>query len=317
MKKSKPVYLPLTHALAWIVASTLVVSGSSYAVFKQYLKRRSLSAAMDPRFSIRTIVQTGPQKEALKTEYLAELLGISSDRPPSSRHFDLSRAKERLERSPLISCATVKLIQQNTLYVDYTVRQPLAWLEDYENVVIDKEAYPFPFSPFFSPKNLPSVYFGIGPFGMSSADPERPAAQWNAPLTGKYVALAIDILNIVTDPKVADLFSVKRIDVSNAFAESYGTREIVVITEDRMIRSINGKEVHFILPRILRLSTKNYAQELGNYLKLREQMLEEERKITAQSENLGPVMRMKEKIIDFRIPKLAFVEEQKKQSVAK
>lgn len=308
--KKKPVYLPLTHALAWIVGSTLLVSGSSFAVFKHYLKIHR-QATFDPQFAIRSIIQTGPQKEALKTAYLAELLNISSDRPPYSRQFNLERAKECLLSSPLISRADVKLIPPNTLYIDYIVRQPIAWLEDYENVVVDREGYPFPFNPFFSPKNLPSLYLGFGPFGMTSSDPERSISQWGISLSGKHFALALEILKIVTDQKVADLFSVKRIDVSNAFAESYGTREIIVITEDLLINNINGKEVHFCLPRILRLSTKNYAQELGNYLKLREKLLEEERKTALLSASSGPAVRLKEKIIDFRIQKLAFIEEGK------
>ncbi len=311
-RKKNTVYLPLTHALAWIVASTLLFSGSSYTLIKSYFKNRGHS---DQQIALRSIIQTGPQKEALKTEYLAELLGISSDRPYNAKRFNLERAKESLLYSPLISRAEVKMIKPGTLYIDYTVRQPIAYLEDYENVVLDKEGYPFPFSPFFTPKNLPTLYFGLGPFGVPAVDLDRPTARWRAPLQGKYVTLALDLLNIVADPKVADLFSVKRIDVSNAFAESYGTREIVVITEDSIIRHSNGKDVQLIIPRLLRLSTKNYAQELGNYLKLREQLLEEERKISSLPENAGAIIRLKEKIIDFRIQKLAFIEEQKQQKI--
>ena len=184
------------------------------------------------------------------------------------------------------------------LYVDYTVRQPIAWIEDYVNIAIDKEGYLFPFTPFFSPKHLPQRFTsGLPPFGIPEADPERPSAQWNTPMRGKYIDLAFKILAIVMDPKAAHAFSVKRIDVSNAFAESYGTREIVVMTEDRLIKQ-KGVEVR--IPRILRLSTKNYAQELGNYLKLREQLLAEEKQ--------SPELQFKEKIIDFRIQKLAFIE---------
>jgi len=217
----------------------------------------------------------------------------------------LERAKERLLRSPLIARAEVKLIKPSTLYVDYTVRQPIAWLEDYSNAVVDKEGYLFPFAPFFTPKKLPGIYLGLSPFGMPPTDLDRETAQWNTPLQGKYYSLALDVLNIVTDPKVADLFAVKRIDVSNAFSESYGTREIVVIIEDSIFKSLNGKELQVTIPRILRLSTKNYAQELGNYLKLRQQLLEEESKILSAT---APA-RFKEKIIDFRIQQLAFIEE--------
>ena len=305
--KKKIVYLPLTSALAYIVASTLLFSGGTYAVMKNYLKNQQRIVS-DPRFALLFIIQTGPQKEALKTEYLAELLGLSNDRPCHAKRFNQERAKARLRSSPLISRADVKVIKPGTLYVDYTVRQPIAFLEDYKNVAIDKEGYPFPFAPFFSPKNLPNIYLGHAPFGTSSEDPERPTVDWGVPMQGKYADLSLDILAIVSDPKVADLFSVKRIDVSNAFAESFGTREIVVITEDVLFKNIKGKDLQIYLPRILRLSTKNYAQELGNYLKLRQQLLEEESKRIALQENLEPIIRLKEKIIDFRIDKLAFID---------
>jgi hypothetical protein len=308
----KATRLPFAHALAWIVASILLVSCPSYAVMKHYFKN-SRKTPFDSQLLLRAIIQTGPQKEALKTEYLAELLDISIDRPCNAKLFNLERAKTRLLSSPLISQAEVKRIQPSTLYIDYTVRQPVAWLEDYENVVFDKEGYPFPFSPFFTPKNLPGIYLGLSCFGAPPDSPGKPLAQWGMPLQGPYFDLAVDVLNIVTDPKVSDLFSVKRIDVSHAFDPSYGTREIVVITEDTLVQHVQGKDVQINTPRILRLSTKNYAQELGNYLKLREQLLEEERKTSFLPEHAGLIFRLKEKIIDFRIQKLAFIEEQKTQ----
>ncbi len=307
--KKSPVYLPLTHALAWIIGSTLFISGGTFTALKYFLKTKHQNR-IDPKLALRTIIQTGPQKEALKTEYFAELLGISSDRPINVACFNLAQAKEKLLNSPLISHADIKLIKPATLYIDYTIRQPIAWLEDYENIAIDKEGYPFPFSPFFSPKNLPSIYVGLAPFGIAALDLEKPAVRWGTAYSGKYLDLALSVLSVVTDPKVADFFFVKRIDVSNAFAESYGTKEIIVITEDFIIKSIQGKEVQLCFPRILRLSTKHYAQELGNYLKLREQLLEEEQKVSSLPEFAGSSFRFKEKIIDFRIPKLAFIDKQ-------
>lgn len=305
--KRSAVRLPLTHALAWIVASTLLISGSSFALFKRYLKQQVRSN--DPALALRSIIQTGPQKEALKTEYLAELIGISADRPYNAKRFNCKTAQKRLLSSPLIARAEVKIIKPNSLYIDYTIRQPAAWLEDFENVVVDKEGHPFPFSPFFAPKNLPSIYLGLAAPGMPAVDPDRAPIRWGVPLQGKYFALARDILSIVTDPQVSDLFSVKRIDVSNAFAESSGIREIVVVVEDVLFERSQGKDIEITLPRILRLSNKNYPQELGNYLKLRQQLLAEERKACAQLQPTSHTMRLKEKIIDFRIEKLAFIEE--------
>jgi hypothetical protein len=176
----------------------------------------------------------------------------------------------------------------------------LAYLADYDNVVIDREGYPFPCTPFFSPKNLPEIYLGLSPFGVSPEDPEKPCVQWCSPLKGKYFDLALDVLSYVTDAAVSDYFNVTWIDVSRAFSLSCGTREIVLITKDTLFLN---NEKHSI-PRLLRLSTRNYTQELGNYLKLREQLVEEDRR---QLGLLGA--NIPERIIAFRIPNLAFVED--------
>ena len=110
---------------------------------------------------------------------------------------------------------------------------------------------------------------------------------------------------------VRDLFNVKRIDVSNAFEKSYGQREIVLITQDELYCNAKDQEIRFTFPRILRLSTKNYSQELANYLKLREELLEKEKHIL-QTQNPGKKrISFPQKIIDFRISQLAFIEEEK------
>lgn len=290
-------HLPLTHALAWIVGSMLLVNGSAYMCLKM-VQRRATSVLSEDKL-IRSIVQTGPQKEALKTEYLAEVLGICADFPPSVSSFQKKKAEELLRSSPLISQAKVSLLKPNILYIDYTARQPVAFLADYENVAIDKEGYLFPFAPFFSPKNLPEIYLGLAPFGMPNKDPDKPTAQWGTPLKGKYMELALQILSIATDG-----FNITWIDVSHAFSKSCGKREIIVATEDVIFeRAEEGKCTAF---RTLRLSTKNFAQELGNYVALRPQLLEEDRRKRALPGH-DPQKRI-ERIIDFRIPNLAFVE---------
>jgi hypothetical protein len=302
--KDKSPRLPLTHALAWIVGSMLFVNGIAYACLKTVLGKRSSSTPDDKL--IRSIVQTGPQKEALKTEYLAEILGICTDFPPNVSSFPIKKAEELLLSSPLISRAQVSLMKPNILYIDYTVRQPVAFLADYENVAIDKEGYLFPFAPFFSPKNLPEIYLGLTPFGTPQEDPEKPTARWGVSLKGKHLDLALHILLFVTDSKVSDTFNVTWIDVSHAFSKSCGKREIVVTTEDALFQKEGSEEVKHIFARTLRLTSKNFAQELGNYLTLRPQLLDEDlrKRALPGSENQKRV----ERIIDFRIPNLAFVE---------
>ncbi len=300
MKRSKSPLLPLWQSLAWIIASIFFVTGPSYLGFKWTLEKRR-EALRNPQFAIRWIIQTGPQRQALTTECLAEILQLSADHPESSKNFDLKRAEQRLETCPLIASSQCKVVAPDAVFVDYTVRQPIAFLEDFENVAIDKEGYPFPFAPFFSPKNLPSLYLGVHD---AAVEGERPQVQWNTPLFGKSFALGDALLKIVTAPEYRDQFHVRRIDVSNAFAESYGTRAIVLLTEDFLIQG----QTHYILPRILRLSTKNYAQELANYLQLRTEWLERERQSLPRSSLEKGEITLKEKIIDLRIEQLAFVE---------
>ncbi len=298
--------IPLTHAMGWNVASMFVVTGGTYSLLQQWHHSASV-VHYEPVIS--SIIQTGPQKRALTTDYLVELLGLSSDRPFPVKKLHVKEAEEALLRSPLISQASVKLLPPGTLYVDYTVRQPIAWLEDYENVVIDKEGFPFPFAPFFSPKNLPCLYLGLSSFGTASSEWGKPQVEWNKRVDGKLMELFLSVLNCVSNLKVCDQFSIKRIDVSNALSPSYGTREIVVITEDLFTQHIQGKDVEFHQPRLLRLNVKNFAQELGNYLSLRRQLLEEEQKAVAFHEPSDSIVYLPEKVLDFRIEHLAFVQE--------
>jgi hypothetical protein len=171
--------LPLKEALAWIVGSMLFVSGISHFCLKTYLHIRG-NPTKYAHTLVRSIVQTGPQKEALKTEYLAEILGICADYPRCLSSYNLEQLRQKLLSSPLISQASVSAIKPNILYIDYTSRQPLAFLADFDNVAIDKQGYPFPFAPFFSPKILPLIYLGLAPFATPHEDLEKPIMQWGS-----------------------------------------------------------------------------------------------------------------------------------------
>lgn len=246
------------EALAWIVGSLLLIPGTVYKLYRpeshvDYLCR---------------LVQTGPQREALKTPYLAELIQLSADKPIVAQRFDPLLAKRKLRSSPVIKNALVKVIKPDTVYIDYTVRQPLAWLYDFENVALDEEGVPFPIIPFFSPKKLPEVILGLNTFS------------WSTPLKGEKVDLAFTLLKMMLDKSL----HVLRLDVTASFAPSLGQREVVVILEE------NG------FSKFLRLTPKNFAQELGNYLELRKTLPPETQ------------------VIDLRIPQLAFIEKSTKTS---
>jgi len=304
--KKRPA-LPLSHALAWIVGSILVVNAAAYNGLKFYLKHLAVKAT-DARYAISSIVQTGPQKEALKTDYLAELIGLSVDRPVNAHCFDVKKAEERLMGSPLIREASVKIVPPAGIYIDYTVRQPIAWVQDFENTAIDRDGYLFPVRPFLTPKVLPEIYLGLAPFGQTPSEPDRPVAVWGSPLAGKYIDLVMSLLKIAADPRVSEFLHVQRMDVSDAFHESYGQRQIVLFLEDQCVLSQGGRSVVFLLPKLLRLTTKNYAQELGNYLKLRVQLLQQEQAQLKFPKDNQLQVRLEPKVIDFRVSGLAFVD---------
>lgn len=286
----------LSRALLWIFCLAILLNASLATGIKGY-KHLKRTSRIDHQVPIKAIVQTGPQKEALKTTYLAELLGLSIDQPVLSCDFNPKEAMEILLSSPVIKAAEVGFKEPGILYIDYTVRQPICFLRDFANVGMDEEAVPFPIHPFFTPKKLPEIYLGL-----------EEQVQWNQPIEGPKVELAFELLKTLQGPIVCDLFNVKRIDVSSAFAPTCGSREIVILTEDEIYLNQQGKEVCFLFPRILRLSTKNYSQELSNYLKLRENLLEKEQ-LELQFPEGESIVTYPPKKIDLRIAQLAFIEE--------
>jgi hypothetical protein len=264
-----------------------------------YLKTWKDKKKNDRKYNISLIIQTGPQKEALRSLYLEELLGLSIDKPTNIYLFDEKEAKRKLLLSPVIEKAVVKKIKPSAIYIDYKVREPVALLYDLKNVAIDKKGNIFPVSPFFTPKNLPEIYLGDSSF-LEEMD------FWQKPLLTENVLLALKLLKILTTQEIP--FNIKRIDVSNIFA-SYGKREIVVILEHTLNVSQNEKEVALVFPRIIRLSLKDYQQQLGNYFILHNKMACDYKKQIVIKKETPSIIRFASKTIDLRISKLAFIDQ--------
>jgi hypothetical protein len=269
-------------------AFTLSVSVGGYTLWMKSRKEKLRNA----KYQITAIVQTGPEKEALKTAYLAELLGLSADQPTQLYALNLKKAEEKLLASPLIAQAHLKRLPPATLYIDYTVRRPLAWLADYKNTAIDHEGHLFPVAPFLSPKHLPELYLGITSF-----------SGWRLSLKDPSLQLALELLQYLDAAPWTEGLRVKRVDVSNAFAPSLGQREIVLFTEEELLLPQGGV---YVFPKILRLAPKNYVQQLGNFFSLRRAMMDDYRRQLAGGKQEGG--RFAPRVIDLRIPQLAFVE---------
>jgi len=286
----------MRQALFCLIGSTcltLTLSLGSYWLWKKHRNERLLSE----KYRIASIIQTGPEKEALQTAYLAELLGLSLDQPTQLYAINLKKAEKKLLASPLISHAKIKRYPPETLYIDYEVRRPICWLADYKNTAVDREGSLFPMAPFFSPKHLPEIYLGLPPF-----------TSWK--IKGQALDLALEILQFLETTPWKEGLRIKRIDVSNAFMPSLGQREVVLFTEEELFIPQAGPvrgEVVFTFPKILRLAPKDYTQQLGNFFTLRRTMMEDySRQLFALKPTTGG--RYAPRIIDLRIPQLAFVE---------
>lgn len=294
----------LRKSMAFLIASTcvtLTLALSSYFLWNHYKKKR----LQDPAYRVVAIVQTGSEREALKTSYLAELLHLSVDRPISLYALDPKKCEEKLLCSPLIASAKVKRLPPGTLYIDYEVRKPIAWLSDYQNIAIDRKGYLFPVTPFFSPKNLPEIYLGLPAFGEMEDAQGRAGGSWQAPLQNRYLHLALELLQYLEGSPWKEGLRIKRIDVSNAFAPSLGQREVVLFTEEELSIRQKEREILCVFPKILRLSPKEYTQQLSHFLTLRRSMMEDYRRQLAGAKEGG---QFAPRIIDLRIPQLAFIE---------
>jgi POTRA domain, FtsQ-type len=287
--------------IAGSIAVTLSLAFGSYAMYGKMQRKKLCS----DRYKLTALVQTGPEKEALKTVYLAELLGLSVDCPQNLYALDLKKAANALLSSPLIAKAKVKRLPLNTVYVDYEVRRPVAWISDYRNTAIDREGYLFPIAPFLSPKEMPEIYLGLPPFEAAEDSFGRRGGRWRTPLVSRYLNLAFDLLQTFEGSPWQDGLRIQRIDVSNAFAPSLGRREIVLFTEEEIAVKKGEREIAFTFPKILRLAPKDWKQQLQNFFALRKTMVEDYKKqLTAVEQE----HRFEPRIVDLRVPQLAFIE---------
>lgn len=269
--------------LVGTMCCTALLSFSGYALWK----RKKEEKLQNKEYQILAIIQTGPEKEALKTAYLAEILGLSRDAPTQLYAFDINQAEQKLLASPLITKAKIKRVPPKSIYIDYEVRKPIAKLADFENCAIDASGHVFPIHPFFSPKNLPEIYLGMH--------------TWANPVNGSSFTLAKEILEFLDEAPWREGFMVKRIDVANAFATSLGTREVVLITEEE----IAMQKGVAVFPKLLRLNPKDFQQQLTHFCLLRKKMADDYKKQLAHFKEGG---RFNPRIVDLRIPQLAFVE---------
>jgi len=289
-----PDKLPLRKALLWIFTSVVLISGSSLGALLYYSHIRD-AKKLDRAYQIVAIVQTTPDAEGLRTAYLSELLGLSVDFSTNIFVFDAKAAQQKLLSSPVIKEAEITKIRPGAIQVDYIMRKPIAFLGDYTNSAIDIEGVVFPFKPFFSPKKLPEVYLGL-------VDP----IVWGEALHSETMKLAFDLLELSAKYCCDENSNLLRIDVSKAFAPSYGQRQIVMEYEDQASRVVDGHPVYIISQRFIRLAPETYKQQFANYLTLHNHIRKQEKSMPIA--DAGTIIKAKATLIDLRLSELAFID---------
>lgn len=247
--------IPISKAYTYIALSILIFSvlPTLLVIHYKHLQEKEKS---NPKHTITQLIQTGPVCAALKSEHLEELLGLSTDHPINLFTYDLKQGEEKLLQSGVIEKAQLFIDPPNGLGVDYVVREPLAYISDYSNLVIDQKGFLFPLTPYFTPKRLPEIYLGIRiePFTYG----ELSDSKWD---TAKKILLYFKSLNIKG-------LTISKIDVSKLRADSMGKREIVIT----LIDQLGGKNYL----RYLRLSSEKYIEEINHFLSLKQLTLTED-----------------------------------------
>lgn len=201
----------------------------------------------DPGAQIEYISQTSIPKEALSTAYLAEVLDLSVDKPVFFSEFAIEDACQKLSKSPFIEKVSIAKVCPNMLHVDYSVRQPVALLEDKNHTAVDDQGFWFPIAPYFSTEKLVKIYLGE-------------EIETN-PINSFFWHKALQVLDVwKTFPYMGDLV---RLDVSKMQEDSMGKKEVVLIIK-------KDQHTHY-----LRLNTKNIQSALENYWSMQEQLQQE------------------------------------------
>lgn len=221
---------------------------------------------------IDTLVQTGPEREALPSVYLAELLQLSIDHPIRASRFDVRGAQERLKQCALFKEVQVSLYR-NRVAVDYTLRRPIAYLQDKTPLAIDEEGYLFVYQPYRPQQRLPFITLGEAHIGERVSGP-----LWELVQELRYKMAQLPLQHSMY---------LQAIDVSRLQAPYLGRQEIVLVLESVYM----PKQKHY-----LRLSSKNYSKELENYASLQPSLFQSD---------------IPETVIDLRLTRFAYIQEKR------
>ncbi len=266
-------------SLSWIVFSLLFGLGIGFKGVYFYQKNNR-DERRNPDLFIRGIYQTGLQKEALSTVRLSELLGISVDFPIHYLDFNEKEAEKKLKSYPFFKEVQIEKRKPGAIYIDYTLREPIAIVKDYSDCAIDLEGVFFPYRAFYTTKKLPEIYYGA----------------IESDLTQELKELSLETLQIAEQFLKGQGYQIECVDVSKAFIENYPKQEIVL--------SIKTVASQFHFSYYLRLKPIDLNKQFSNFLVLSKELAKQEKLFVKLHQSKKP----KSKIIDLRIDGMALID---------
>ncbi|NGX60569.1 MAG: hypothetical protein K940chlam9_00030 [Chlamydiae bacterium] len=225
--------------ILFLSAGCLVSLFFGLQAYLHYLKVQSES------HPIRGIVQAATDSPSIPTEFFAEVLDLSVDEPTYLNRFSIKEGIEKILGTHLIRQAILQKIPPDLLYLEYEMREPVAYLGDYSHTAIDEQGLLFPTIPLNSTKKLPRVFLGK----HVSEEP------WGTAMRGEEVKILRDLRASCKEEELAS------IDLSKLEAQTFGKREILLV---------------FTRGNTLRLTPKNYLKEIDCYGKLKALLQEKE-----------------------------------------
>lgn len=290
-RSDKRQIIPWKRAWTLILLSIVIINASALLGVTYFRYKKSMQRS-DPAHNIVAIVQTTSGRDFLKPGQLPELLGLSVDQPTNLFAFDAKAAAKNLNDTGAIKQAVVKKIRPGTLHIDLALREPLAYVGNYTNTVIDAEGIMFPLKPYYTPKRIPIVYF----------EEKGEEKIWGSRVSQASKETAFALLSELSKVPGTRILTV---DVSRAQAASFGQRQIIVSIEETVEKTINKVPIMVVAKRTLRLFPSNWSQQIANYQELRPYLNEQAAKAVNSSEKA--VVESKPTTIDLRLSNLAFI----------
>lgn len=273
--KKKERDLPLYRAILWIILSTVFFSGLPALGFYLWEIKQEQRRS-NPKYLLKTLIQNRPYEDALDLDTLQQILGLNLEKNINLIDLDLEELEAKLLTFPLIERAKVRKVFPSKLLVSYKLRYPVAFLADFEGAALDREGKMIPLDPYYTPKNLPSVFLGL----------KEEAYQWGEAIPVDDLELIWELLSQFESAAMEPL-ALKSFNLSGAHEEQGGKREIIIEAEDKERATC----------WFLRLGVEHYPQGLTRFLALRHHLLTQ-----TEAVELAAVQ-----TVDLRLPQLAFL----------